>query len=723
MNLAETLDGYAADALNAMLRVWDLDTAKRAGTKTERIRLLTAILSDAERLGDARLTPGERIMLALAGRHPDLRTGTLLRAFRARGEADAESTLTGLVGRGLVLCLDAEWGSKIALNDVMRRTGARLAVAPGLPELLPLSTPAPICPAPVPDVGIRAVRPHRGAETGARILALVACAARRKLRVNVGGDLGNPALEALVRDLELPPMHVVWLLELARAGGLVDMRDRLLRPVELPADARTLGGLLARVHAGFVARSTLTDDIDLDAPTSGYRVITESGASAARGVLHGVLARLGTDGWVRVDDLVDAALRIDRRLGLGELERYRYSTAGDCPSDWLAQREYARGALTQAAWRLGLVDVGTTEAEWHTPLHPERPYDYDDLFREGGGRRSGAPALPAWTPPPCGLCVRLTPLGRRVLGLTADEPATGAIPGFLVAMDFEVVGPVATTPPGLTFRLDQAARPLPIGPGDPVRRWKLERERWLAALQGGLDGAALLADLAEALGRPLPGNVADTLAGWANNYGVTTLFAGHDLIAYADRAARDAAARGPRTVAIADRWLLVPRGGVNGTVLHYGGPPIRSLEILEDATVKVLVTADLLVPSELDPITEGAGATRRLSAAKLRGRPAEPLLDALRARAATPMSATTEVLIRGWCGDIPPAGLAAVELLQLEDATTAEALAARPELAPYVQGALYGGVLVLRPNCRPAVVQALGSLGIGVANALEYAPK
>lgn len=409
---------------------------------------------------------------------------------------------------------------------------------------------------------VRFVRPARGAETAARIVELAALANRRKLRVNRDGTLPPAAERAIEKDLGLSTAAAVWIVELALAGGLVVPREGRLRAE--PLLGLGLAGILARAHAGFVAGAPWVDDLDLDADAvPPGRHLPLDAVEAARPVLFGLLARLGPD-WAPVDDLVDAALAIDPALGFRDGP---VGAAPDRPTTRLLQREFARGAYVQAAWRLGLVDVGSVSGAPWTPTLPDARYDA--RFREEDVARPAHPELPRWTPPPCDLRVRLTPLGRRILRGDADATAiVGPVTGFHVTTNFEVVAPVADTPPDLLFRLDFAARALVTDPASPVRRWRFERERWLGALQGGLDGAALLGEMAAAFGRPLPENVAATVEGWAGGYGVATVFSGHDLVAYADRAARDADAHAG--VAVGDRWLLVPRGRVAGTVVEHG---------------------------------------------------------------------------------------------------------------------------------------------------------
>ncbi len=728
MNLDEVLDGYASDALGAMLRVWDAASAKRVVTKADRLRAMRAILSDPAQIGAAQWTEAERTVLAILWRMEPRRLAPLGALCRGHGVEGFDEVLTTLLTCGAILCAEPQWGGKVSIRSIQERDDAAVRIAPGILEAPRLDPPAPLRLAPVPPEHIRETRLGRGPETAAQLLAFVALAGRRKLKVTKAGELSTPAETLIARELGVNATATSWLLTLGIAARMVEVRDGALVPTEgLPIAGLGLGGLLAGLYEGYLARGAWRDDLDLDDPSANawmgvWRGSSSEGAGLARPVLHGLLRRLDTPGWVRLDDLVDAALVVDPLLGVRAARRPfdERISAPSRPSERLRQREFARGAYVQAAWRLGILDVATTGDAWHRPAQLGRDYEYDRRFRDVAlYARAGSESLPRWTAPPCDLCVRVSALGRHILGLEAEAAPPEVVVGLHVGMDFEIVAPIVGTPPTLLFRLDLAARGVPVGPGDAVRRWRLVREPWLAALQGGLDGATLLADLATAVGRPLPENVVATIAGWSSGYGGTTLFAGHDLVEFPDRAARDAVAAEGAGVAIDERWLLVRRGTVKGRVLDYGGMPARVLDVSPDGHVSVDPSGgDLLVGAELDGLTEASRAGPRLTKASLAGRRADHVLIWLRARSRTPMPPGTEVAIRGWCGELPPARTQAVELVQLGDSVVAAAVAEREEIAPYVAGVLAGGLLVLRAGSRARVVKALAGIGIAAQEGL-----
>lgn len=502
MNLSAVLDGYTSDALGAMLRVWDPNGGKRVTIKSERLRALVGILSDPAQVGVAQWSDGERAVLALLWRMEPRRLAPLGAMGRAQGVEDVDRVLETLLACGAILCPEPGWGSKLSAQDILKLHDAPLVFAPGIVQAPRLDPPAPLRLEPVPPERIRATRAGRGAETAAQLLAFVALAGRKKLRVTKAGLLSTPTVDAITRELGGDFLSAEWLLQLSVAGGLVEVRDGALRPVpDLPLARLGLGGLLAAVFEGFLERVEWRDDIDLDAREHGG---TWSGhafeaARLARPVLYGLLARLEPRGWVRVDDLVDAVLAVEPLLGVRSTRRsYDRPSIPVLPSDRRRQREFGRGAYVHAAWRLGLVDIGSTADTWYRRESRERDHEYNSQFRVPAPyARPGSASLPDWAPPPCDLCLRLTPLGRRILGLEAEAPQSGVVTGLHVGIDFEIVAPVAGTPPSLLFRLDLAARAVPSGPGDPVRRWRLGREPWLAALQGGLDGTVDLAPGAE----------------------------------------------------------------------------------------------------------------------------------------------------------------------------------------------------------------------------------
>ncbi len=721
MKLDEILDNYTTAALAGMAAAWG--DGKGVTTKAERMKLVARRIVDPETFHRAQWEPTERTILAILARTPTPTKGRVLGEARMRGDRGVDQAFGRLVTCGAVLANWTSWGSKLDVPDIVREERGPLVLAPGLAALppLPLPPPPPLKLRGVPEAQVRATRPNRGGETASRLCLLTACAARRKLKVRKDGEPSEATWITLEKELGASLTEVAWLYELARAAGLLVLADGHLRAIELPANEASLGALLARVREGFVARGTWVDDLDPEDPVQTARRSPPraAGAAVARPLLYGTLARVATEGWFRLDELVDALLDLDPVLGFRDerTDSHARELRVEGASEKLHQRQFLRGAVAQAMWRLGIVDVGTT-GEWYTPLPPDSNYAYDRRFKGAYGyRRVEDAALPEWTPPPCDLVVRISPLGRRALGLTTEEPPVDAVAGFHVGMDFEVVAPIASTPATVLFQLDLAARAHPAGPGDPVRRWRLERERWLGALQGGLDGTALLAALAVAQGRPLPPNVTDTIAGWAEGYGVTTLWARHDLVELADRAARDAAAKAGGT-AVGDRFLLVPRGAATGTVIDYGGAPARVLDVTPDGAVTLQPTPDLMVADELAAVTTGEGPDRRLDPAKLRGRPPEATVAWLRARSREVLPPATAIAVRGWCGGVP-ARLAQVELLQLRDADDAEALLGRPGIARHVAGVLVGGLLVLKPGARKALTKELAAIGVIPAEGLQ----
>lgn len=719
MKLAEQLDHYTTEALAGMLAAWG--AGEKVTKKADRLVIATRLLADPETFRRAPWEPAERVLLALFARAETPVAGVVLGAARMRGEPGVDRAFERLVASGCLLATWTPYGSKLDADAVIGEPTLPLALAPGLAALPPLPLPAPpaLSYAPVPDAQVREVRPNRGGETAARLTAVVACAARVRLKVNKDGSLSAGAIATVRKELGVETGEVAWLIALAAAAELLSVQDGRLEPSGTAEPG--LGALLARVRRGFERRGGWLDDIDVSDPKPPeLGGTTPESALLARALVYGTLARIRTDGWVRLDAIVDTLVALDPLVGYrGDRYRPWDRPRTDSPSRKQRQVDYVRGAIVQAAWRLGIVDLGTTGA-WYAPERISSDYRYDERFRGGIGYLRAADAkLPEWSRTPCDLVVRIPPLGRRVLGLTDEEPPVEAVPGFHVGMDYEVVAPIATTPAALLYALDRVGLALPAAPADPVRRWKLERERWLAALQGGLDGAALLTTLATAQGRPLPANLTDTIAGWSEGYGTLTLWTRHDLVEYPDRAARDAAAVAGGT-AIGDRFLLVRQGLAPGTLLDYGGPPTRVLDVGPDGALTLHATPDLLVADEVSAVASGEGRTLRLDPAKLRGRPAAATLAWLRARARAPLTEGTAIAVRGWCGDVP-AQLAVVDLLQLRDASDAAALLEHRELAQHVAGVLYGGLIVLKPGARGPVLAALAALGITPETKLRYA--
>jgi hypothetical protein len=108
-----------------------------------------------------------------------------------------------------------------------------------------------------------------------------------------------------------------------------------------------------------------------------------------------------------------------------------------------------------------------------------------------------------WVPPPTHMAFRLTPIGKAALLGTAAPEEKASTEQLHVTPDFFVVVPVRADP-ALLLLLGKAAISMPMQAGDPVRQFRLERERWVQSLQSGLNAEEFMTKLEKATGRPLP---------------------------------------------------------------------------------------------------------------------------------------------------------------------------------------------------------------------------
>ncbi len=727
--LASQLDAYASTSLVDMLKV--LAPEVNPGAKHANIAVLVAVLSEPDRLARLRWSDDERDVLALACRLGSPTKSTVLGAARAHGVVGADACLHALFRVGVLLARPEIHDGKLDLTSLRERDDVRIVVVPGLSRRVPaLAPPRPFNLREVPAATVTQVYAPTWHETSARLLALVAACGRRKVRVRKDRSVATPSLTALAKDLALSVTWVAWTLELALDSRLVTIEEDCLRPsAEFGAFASS-EGLLAAVWQARAASSRWPDDFVPDGYLPGG--ILEScdfeAVAPARWALVGALARLRTTGWVRLDDLVDAAILLHPRLGVWDPYRgLGRSTLR--PSEQLQQREYARCALVSLGRLFGFLEIGKVGAvPWAPTVLKVQPFVYDQQFRETGTTYASArlarpnEALPLWSPPPCDLVVRLTPLAAVLRGEAVSTPAALGPSGLHVGMDFEIVAPLAHTPPGVVLQIERSATALPFVAGDPVRRWKLERSPWLAALQGGLDGEAFLEALERCAGRPVPANVRATVAGWSEGFGEVSLVLDHDLVAFPDPAAREAARERFGGTPFGDIWLLVRRGAVPGTVSDYAGPPPRSLTVDAEGRIDVAPALDLLLAPMLAAMTEpspaGAPGSVVLAPAKLRELSSKRVLDFLQARTTAPVPRALSVAIRGWCGEVPKARVESVEIVQIENGDDALALLARPDIAAHVRGVLPGGVYVVNPGALAALVARLDTLGIRTTGSL-----
>lgn len=702
-------------------------TAGRRG-KAPRIEAIAEVLADPRQVEAAiRTWPTElRQAIAVAHASGDDSVAALEAALAGAGLVHAIELLAELVVRGVLLPLPGVYSGKVHARNIHRTPDRRLRL---LPAAAAIAGPPPRIPLPlasVPDAEVLTVFPADPGVLVGDVLRVAALTGRRRLRTNSDGWPGAPLVAAVAKELGHPGLLPLMV---ALDGGALTIEGGMLAPAELLAQNLPLDALVGMLFGNFSDAGRWCDDAagehgpELgELGYAGWREPTDAERIAARRFLAAALRRLEATGWVRVDDLVDHVLALAPALGRRQ-ERWTSASAG--VSERANQRRLLAAIVTRTFHAFGLVDVGACVEDAELPRRgaPQGASDGDFRDESRAAYDVAERKKPIWKPQPSPFVLRVTPLGRRVLDPeTAPAPAPAVRSrGLHVGVDFEVVAHRKDADPGLLFQLDNAAVALPGAATDPVRRWRLDRERWLDALEGGLEAEVLLAALAEASDRPLPENVLETVRGWTAQFGRTRLFAGFDLAEFSSVAELDAAIVGvAEAVRVGPTQALVPSGWIEGRVID-NGRAARCLTVDEDTVVHVdLAAADLGLPRHLRPYARQEAPDRwRLDRALApRGR-SERVLGMLELRSQAPLPMPVVARVRAWCGELPAARAERVEVVQVA-ADVAAGLAALPEVAPHVRGVLPGGLLVVTDGRRKALVKALEALGVRVEEGLAF---
>jgi hypothetical protein len=210
------------------------------------------------------------------------------------------------------------------------------------------------------------------------------------------------------------------------------------------------------------------------------------------------------------------------------------------------------------------------------------------------------------------LAVRLSPLGRWVLGLADAPPAQPPFPRtLLVQPNLEIVAYRQGLTPGLITFLARIATWQSLG---SVCLLQLGPDSVYRGLEGGLNFDSILQTLEKHGTRPTPPAVVDSLRTWADKRDRITVYPSAALLEFGTKEALDAAlARGFPGVRIDDRLAVVAsEASIDYTLFRlissrdYASRPEQCVEVADDGvTLTVDVTrSDLLLESELSRFTE-----------------------------------------------------------------------------------------------------------------------
>lgn len=584
--------------------------------------------------------------------------------------------------------------------------------------------PRPLNLARVDAARVRPGPPPDAARLASALLALCDACESRELKARVDGWPAVPTCRVVEKTIALPAgAGAARLLLWATAAGLlVPVQGRLRARAPTP---REPVALLRRVLDGLCATEAWIDDVPSRESDIVYE-LTEgdflapraSQAGAVRAGCAALLARLDSDDWVSIDALVARVLEANPSLGFMAQpnwpgERWSPRTLG--ATDTLRQRALVQSVFCHTFRLLGLVEVGAVDEPY---VAPERPPFRPELDAAHRGRHSDyhgrANQLPTFVAPPSPYVVRRTALGRAVLGLPASLDAPAA--SLHVGADFELQAPERDLSLADALWLDRVA--VATGqPGDPVRRWRLDRRRWGEAIQAGLAGAASQARLAEMAPRGLPDNVRVSLEDWTRAFGVVQLTQGHDLAEWPSAADRDRAVAGiPGARAVGERFALVEPGALKAPVVDYQRPPPRWLRLGAKGVVEAAAPGhpDLLGEGRVAALCCERGGVRQLDPAKLRGLARAAVEQVLEPRSVAPMHPEFAALLAAYTGEIGAPRARAAELLLLEDQVAARWVMALPGAATHLAGWLGGGVLEVKPGHTAKLKKLLAELGVEV---------
>ncbi len=570
---------------------------------------LTDRLDDPLGLREVRrgLSDADRTALGLFGL-TETRSWSLagLRLALAALAVDADATIAGLIGRGL-MALEAPFELRsidpAALAASETAGDVEVWAHPSLTRegRLPIVAAAPAAAGPVSQI-----RESDGLEPVVRLAALWQRAGTGPLRRTLQGALYKRDRERIEEGgllaaagddapVDLPDLPALWL-GLARRVGLltIDRDDDSWRAAAAEfwtENAVHLPQMLASAWLGL--------------RTWDERGEPTPGSSPSPGCLRPTvllrLAALGPDDWTTLEALAAAldadAPGWDRAGGIddGAATTARRGKRGAGPERQPPGIRILERIVLGGAYALGLARLG----------------------EEQGSRRRA---------------VQLTPLGRYVLAMGPPPPPRPTLDQFLfVQPNLEVIAyRQGLTPPiiGLLSRFAWWSR---IGAAVEL---KLTQESVALGLDWGMTAGEILDALARHGQHGLPPGVKDAVERWADRRERVTFHTAATLVEFNSREERDRALEAWRVDAptrrpfepVADRFVLaedardVPTARISTTASRdYRLPPERCVAVEADGVTLTLEPAlsDLLAEAELsrfadeEPAASGRPAARR----------------------------------------------------------------------------------------------------------------
>jgi hypothetical protein len=339
-----------------------------------------------------------------------------------------------------------------------------------------------------------------------------------------------------------------------------------------------------------------------------------------------------------------------------------------------------------------------------------------------------------------GYLVRLSPLGRWVMGLSEHSPA---LPAFkqtlLVQPNLELLAYRQGLTPEVIATLSRIATWKGIGPACTLQ---LEPHSVYRALEMG-ESLTSIVHLLEGHGmKALPPAVLDSLKTWSNKRERLSIYSAGAIFEFASPAEmNEAITRGLPAVRLTDRLAIVANESaidykhfrLTGT-RDYTLPPEKCVEVEADGvTLSVdLARSDLLLETELlrfaepinSPLPAGDGSGVRSIRRQYRVTPASILtarqqgvsLNYLQTwfvqRTGLPISAAVQLLMTG--PDVAPVELRRQLVLHVGNEHLADGLQQWPATSTLIAGRLGPATLVVAENDVPALTDRLKELGVKV---------
>jgi hypothetical protein len=329
-----------------------------------------------------------------------------------------------------------------------------------------------------------------------------------------------------------------------------------------------------------------------------------------------------------------------------------------------------------------------------------------------------------------GWVVRLSPLGRWLLGLGEVPPPTPAFPQtLLVQPNLEILAYRQGLTPGLIAKLAHFAAWKGLGAACLLQ---LQPETVYRALEAGYTFETIQQTLTQHGTRALPTAVVDSLRTWSNKRERISVYPAAALLEFANAEdLNDALSRGLPAVRLTERLALVPHEDsidfkhfrLAGT-RDYGLPPERCVTVEPDGVTLTidLSRSDLLLETELPRFAQlldrSAAVGKRqyritpdsVKTAREGGMTVSHFESWFAQRTGAPLSPATRLMLTG--GHAAPAELRRCLVLYLPSADLAEGVMQWPETRSLVEERLGPmAIIVAEENVGP-LREKLGLVGL-----------